>query len=326
MFSASQNGIVAYRTRTLPELAWFDRSGKPLGSIGVAGDGNPALSHDGRRVAISRYDPLTATRSLWLLDLSQGGVASRLTSRTTWDTCPVWSFDDTKIVFARGAPNQGQLHEMSATGIAQERVVPLRAKGCPGDWSRDGRYLLYGVNTDGGSPGSLWVLPVGEHADPIPLDGTAPFGPRGPRGRISPNGRWLAYEAETSGRREIYVRSFPDGAGGSWQISSEGGIEPQWRGDGRELFFLGADKRMMAVPVTTDGAFRARTPMALFSTELDPLGLPITGRNQYQVAADGQRFLMNQPRGEGAPSPVTVLVNWPEAVKRSSARLSHSTR
>jgi hypothetical protein len=165
-----------------------------------------------------------------------------------------------------------------------------------------------------------------KHADPIPLDGTAPFGPRGPRGRISPNGRWLAYEAETSGRREIYVTSFPDGAGGSWQISSEGGIEPQWRGDGRELFFLGADKRMMAVPVTTDDAFRAGTPMALFSTELDPLGLPITGRNQYQVAADGQRFLINQLRGEGAPSPVTVLVNWPEAVKRSMARLSHSTR
>jgi hypothetical protein len=119
-----------------------------------------------------------------------------------------------------------------------------------------------------------------------------------------------------SGRREIYVRSFPNAAGGSWQISSEGRIEPQWRGDGRELFFLGADKGMMAVPVTTDGAFRAGSPRALFSTEMDPLGLPIRGRNQYLVTADGQRFLIKQPRAEGVPSRVTILVNWPEAVKR----------
>jgi dipeptidyl aminopeptidase/acylaminoacyl peptidase len=144
-----------------------------------------------------------------------------------------------------------------------------------------------------------------------------PSGPRIPQARISPNGRWLAYVSDTSGRREIYVHAFPNGADRTWRISSQGGIEPQWRGDGRELFFLGADQKMMAAPVITDGsAFRAGTPIALFSTDLDANGLPVSGRNQYVVTADGQRFLINQPRRDAGPSPVTVLVNWTAALKR----------
>jgi eukaryotic-like serine/threonine-protein kinase len=138
------------------------------------------------------------------------------------------------------------------------------------------------------------VLPVDHNAQPTQLEATQLVGPRSSSGAISPNGRWLAYESVAAGRREIYVRAFPNGNGTGVPVSSEGGIEPQWRGDGRELFFLGADDRLMAAAVSTEGAFRASTPTALFLTELDPVGLPIVGRNQYTVTPDGQRFLMNQ--------------------------------
>jgi Tol biopolymer transport system component len=318
MFSVSENGVLAYRPSPIAELGWFDRSGTPLGWIGAAGsDRNPALSHDGHRLAVSRYDPTTATRSLWILDIRRGGVASRFTSRTAWETCPVWSPDDTSIIFARGVPNDEELYEKSSNQVTEERVLPHRPRGCPLDWSRDGRYLLYGARRGFGSPGSgLWLVPVSGDGEPKAVAGTWSSGPEAPQARISPNGRWLTYVSDATGRREIYVRSFPNGEDGTWQVSSQGGIEPQWRGDGRELLFLGADKRLMSVPVVTEGVFRAGTPTALFSTDLDPTGLPISGRNQYLVTADGQRFLLNQPRRDVGPSPVTLLVNWTAALKK----------
>jgi Tol biopolymer transport system component len=315
MFSVSLNGVLAYRPRTLRELEWFDRRGNPLGSIAAAGDADPALSHDGRRVAISRYDASTATRSLWLLDLSRGAVASQLTSSSAWDACPVWSPDDSTIVLSRGAPKDPQLQQISVGATTDEHPVALPAKGCPLDWSRDGRYLLFSAspNTTAARPGALWVVPVATGGEPRQLDATQPLGPRGSRGTISPDGRWLAYESATSGRREIYVRPFPNG-GASVPVSTDGGIEPQWRGDGRELFFIGADARLMAAPVSTEPAFRVSTAIALFATGLDPAGLPIDGRNQYLVVPDGQRFLINQPRRDAAASSVTVVVNWPAAL------------
>lgn len=188
-------------------------------------------------------------------------------------------------------------------------------RGCPLDWSRDGEFLLYeGSPDDGTNGGRLWMHSVFEKAEPTAIEGTRVAGPRTPRGRISPNGRWLAYETDASGRRDIYVRSFPESGGETWQISSQGGIEPHWRGDGRELFFLAADKSLMAVPVVTEGLFRAGTPRVLFSTDLDPVGLPVTGRNQYIATPDGQRFVMKQ-RGSDAVS-VVVVLNWPAALAR----------
>jgi Tol biopolymer transport system component len=316
MFSVSQT-VLAYRTSPIAELGWFDRSGSPAGWIGAAGfDRGPALSHDGRRLTVSRYDPPTATRNLWILEVGRGGVASRVTSGTAWETCPVWSPDDTSIIFARGAPHDGELYEKNFNRATEERALPQHLRGCPLDWSRDGRYLLYRASGGLGSLGSgLWLVPVASGGEPKALDGTWSSGSRTSEARISPDGRWLTYVADTTGRPEIYVRSVPNGADGTWQVSAQGGIEPQWRGDGRELFFLGANQKLMAVPVMIDGAFRSGTPVALFSTDLDPNGLPITGRNQYLATADGQRFLINQPRRDAGPTPVTVLINWRATLK-----------
>jgi Tol biopolymer transport system component len=316
MFAVSQTGLLAYRMSTVRELGWFDRSGKPLGWIGAAGrDSNPALSRDGRLVAVSRYDRTTSTRNLWIVDLEHSGIASPFTSHHLWANCPLWSPDGTRIVFgSRGAEGASHLYEKGLLGTADERALMQQTNGCPLDWSRDGQYLLYGTNAEFGSPESgLWVLPLAGKAVPWPLAG--PW-PRRVSAHISPNGRWIAYVSDSSGRNEIYVRSFAPGDVPLWRVSSRGGIDPQWRGDGRELFFIGADQQLMAVPVWTDGVFHADTPTSLFLTGLDPSGLGISGRNQYVVAADGTRFLLNQPRPDISPTPVTVVLNWPSALKR----------
>jgi hypothetical protein len=126
----------------------------------------------------------------------------------------------------------------------------------------------------------------------------------------------MTYVSDASGRNEVYVRSFPPTESSPWQVSSSGGIDPQWRADGRELFFLGADRKLMAVAVTTEGRLEVGTPTALFKTGLDPTGLGISGRNQYVVSADGMRLLLNQPRPDAPPSPIVVVVNWQSALRR----------
>jgi serine/threonine-protein kinase len=182
-------------------------------------------------------------------------------------------------------------------------------------WSNDGRYLLYASDANARSTASrLWLLRMGGTDAPRPLDGTAPAGPRGAQGRLSPNGRWLAYEADGSGKREILVRPFPEGAR-TWQVSTNGGIEPQWSADGKELFFLAFDRKLMSVPVTTEGDFRPGVPGALFQTALDAYGIPISGHNQYVVSPDGQRFLLRQARTDAPPPAITVVMNWRALVK-----------
>jgi eukaryotic-like serine/threonine-protein kinase len=242
-------------------------------------------------------------------------MASAFTSHVAWANCPVWSTDGTHIVFASGTTaGAGYIYEKSLAGTGDTRALGQHINACPLDWSRDGQYLLYGTSRDSGtSESGLWLLPLAGHAAPTAVGG--PW-PRRVWAHISPDGRWIAYVSDTSGRYEVYVRSLAPGNLGSWQISSSGGIDPQWRSDGQELFFIGADQQLMAVPVTTEGGFHPGTPTALFMTNLDPSGLGISGRNQYLVARDGSRFLLNQPRPDAVPSPVTVVVNWTSALKK----------
>jgi eukaryotic-like serine/threonine-protein kinase len=325
MFSVSSSGTLAYRPSTVRELGWFDRMGRSLEWIGAAGrDSEPALSPDGHRVAVSRYDPATSTRNIWILDLAAPSEASPFTSRLSWATCPLWSPDGASIVFTSDAVAGGELYEKRVNGATEPRALPHHTTGCPLDWSPDGRLLYARAPLTGSLERDVWF--VSDRGDAIPtpvasLQFTHAGGRPGltgskPWARLSPNGRWMAYASDVSGHNEIYVRSFPSDDIGPWQISVHGGIEPQWRADGRELFFIGADKYLMAVPVTTAGRFRVGTAAALFPTDLDPNGLGISGRNQYVVSASGERFLMNQSRPGGASPPVTVLLNWTAALKR----------
>ena len=327
MFSVSPSGILAYRSATARELSWFDRTGRSHGRIGAAGrDSEPALSPDGRHVAVSRYDPTTSTRNIWILDLGRGSAEWPLTSQLSWATCPLWSPDGARIVFtSQAVADGGQVYEKRVNGTADAQALPQHAAGCPLDWSRDG-HLLYGKARASGSSerDDLWFVSDTGDGVPKPVTGPQLTHARGPSGlagskpwaRVSPNGRWMAYASDMSGRNEIYVRSFPTGDIGPWQISARGGIEPQWRADGRELFFIAADRQLMAVPVATSGRFRPGAPHALFLTDLDPNGLGISGRNQYVASPSGEQFLINELR-PGAPSPsVTVLLNWTGALRK----------
>jgi DNA-binding winged helix-turn-helix (wHTH) protein/Tol biopolymer transport system component len=319
MFSVSRQArppVLAYRDAPVAQLSWFDRGGNPLGAIGEPDDRNPAISHDGRRVAVSRQDATHRTRAIWILDVSRPGMASEVT-KGGWDSCPVWSPDDGSIVFARGSPSEAQIYARTLSGTAAALPFGQRLQGCPLDWSRDGRTLLYAASrTAASSAEGLWLTAVPPSQPPTVLGDTAPTGPRGARGRISPNGRWLAYEADSGGRRDIYVRPFPAAAGPKWKVSSQGGIEPQWRGDGAELFYLGSDKNLMTVPVVTDRAFQSGSPTVLFMTDLDPLGTPIVGRNQYVATPDGQRFLLSQPSRSAPSLPIIVVLEWQAAISR----------
>jgi hypothetical protein len=189
-------------------------------------------------------------------------------------------------------------------------VVPLAAHpGAPLDWSVDGRFLLY--EDWEATPGSeLFRLPLSRNRTPIRVDRTE-F--RETQGRLSPDGRWMAYVSNRSGKNEVNISPFTSGTG-TWQVSTNGGIEPQWRGDGKELFYLAHDRNLMAVPLTIDATVQAGLPVRLFETQMRAT-FTNDYRNQYVASADGQRFLLDhRPRGESSSSSVTVVVNWMAAL------------
>ena len=180
----------------------------------------------------------------------------------------------------------------------------------PEDWSSDGRFLLYFQN-DPKTGYDLWVLPLFGERKPFPFVNTS-FIER--NGQFSPDGRWVAYESNESGRNEIYVQAFP-GPGGKWQVSTGGGIEPRWRRDGKELFYIALDGKLMAAPIQAAGqALEAGAPISLFQTRI--VGGGQSGwRQQYAVAPDGQRFLINITVDESTASPITIVTNWARALK-----------
>jgi eukaryotic-like serine/threonine-protein kinase len=179
------------------------------------------------------------------------------------------------------------------------------------DISPDGRYAIYDTGAD---HNGIWALPLFGDRKPFafvqssPHDGSAVF---------SPNGRYVAYNSDETGRREIYVQTFPQPTG-RWQISASGGVEPMWRRDGKELFFLTLDEKLMAVNVNTASpGFEVGIPKELFQAQLIPLWF---WRNLYVPSPDGQRFLMLAPVGQAKQEPITVVVNWPALLKSRGSR------
>src|SRR5262245_8417009 len=316
-FSVSAAGVLAHRTgaSARTQLVWVDRTGKMLavGQPDENASGNPALAPDGQRVALSRN--VQGNYDLWLIETSRG-AASRFTFDGAIENSPVWSPDGRQIAFRSNRKGVHDLFEKPAGGTADEQplLVTSQAKS-PLDWSPDGRLLLYGTQ-DPKTGSDLWVLPMmGERKPFAVLQSSSDE----IEGQFSPDGRWLAYASNESGRYEIYVRSFPE-AGGKWQVSVGGGLQPRWKLDGRELFYVAPDSRLMAAPirlVPETHALEAGTPEPLFRTQLAtgpniaPAGFQ--ARAQYAVAADG-RFLMNSAADEGVRSPITIVQNWTAAL------------
>jgi Tol biopolymer transport system component len=306
--SASTAGPVVYRTNpgSDRQSAWFDRSGKlseTLNNIDAASDLDPALSPDGRRLALART--INGNKDIWLLELERG-VLSRFTFDPGINGRPVWSPDGSHVAFYSNRKGVFDLYEKSASGTGDEKaLLESPTTKVPLDWSPDGRFLLY-RNDDPQTGADLWALPLNGEGAPFPIVQT-PFQERD--AQFSSDAKWIAYQSNESGHFEIYVQPFP-GPGPKTQVSSNGGIQVRWRQDGKELFYVSLDDRLMAVPIkfTAGGkTFEAGVPAALFSTPIGGAGQQ--NRQQYIVSGDGQRFLMNTVTNE-PPSPITLILNW----------------
>jgi eukaryotic-like serine/threonine-protein kinase len=309
--ATSDAGPIAYRAGLATgqrQYVWFDRAGK---EIGIAGNPDalpsrdPAMSPDGRRIGFHRTT--NGNTDVWLFDLVTA-LPSRFTFDTAADSNPVWSPDGSTIVFNSNRKGVYDIYKKPANGNGSEELLLATSQNKAAvDWSPDGRFVLF--RSPSPTTGfDLWVLPMPEGKNPFPVVQT-PFEERD--GQFSPDGKWIAYQSNESGRPEILVQPFP-GPGGKLQVSTNGGAQVRWRPDGKELFYIGLDGRLMAVPIglaPNKQSLEAGVPMPLFLTNI---GGAIQGafKQQYIVSKDGQRFLMNSVVTQAVPSPVTVILNW----------------
>jgi Tol biopolymer transport system component len=310
--SAAASGILVYRAGAgagSRQLIWTDRTGKLVGE--VAGPDETwtglSMSRDGSHVAVGRV--VDGNQDIWLLE-TRRGLPKRLTVNPTIDMAAVWSPNGRQVVFTSDRTGNIDLYEASTTEPGTDTLFFSSSQSTTAtDWSPDGRVVLY---TSGGN--AIWALPV-EGRRPSIVRQRAGFIERD--GRFSPDGHWIAYVSNESGRYEVSVQPFP-GPGESVQVSTTGGVQPHWRADGRELFFLAPDGRLMAAPMTTTPngqSLEPGQPSALFTPRI--VGGPnitATG-NQYVVARDGQHFLINTIVGDTSP-PVVVVLNWAAASKK----------
>jgi Tol biopolymer transport system component len=288
-------------------LVWVDRTGKELGTVGEPGDySNPALSPDERRLAVGRMDP-RARRDIWVFDLIRG-TSSRLTFDPADDMNPTWSPDGNWIAFTSDRKGQRNLYRKLASGTGEDEILwESEERKNVEDWSRDGRTILMNCTPPGKTGPDVWALPLTGDRKPVPVLSGAYSEDQA---QLSPDGRWLAYRSSESGRSQIYVQNFPP-SGGKWQISTEGGNDPQWRRDGKELFYISGSK-LMAVEIKAAGAtVEAGLPKELFELRAGPIL-----RNRYVPAANGQRFLVVGINEQTSSAPIHVVLNWQAGLRR----------
>ena len=309
-FSVSDDGVLVFRAAAASqtELVWVDRTGRRIAVVAPPGSyGNVALSPDENRIAFDR-DSGSSAPDVWLMDLRRQ-ITERFTFQPSVDNVPVWSADGRIVAFAseRGGGLDIYQRSPNASG-SDELLLRLDAPPImfPSDWSSDGRYLTY-YRTDAKTLNDIWALPLFGDRKPFPVF-HGEFNES--QSQFSPDVKWIAYVSDESGTPQIYVQSFPT-LTGKWQISTEGGTQPRWRRDGRELFYLAPNRKLMAVTVRAGASFDAQTPRPLFETRLDGAAL----RQTYAVSADGNRFLLNVALESGAP-PVTIVINWPALLKK----------
>ena len=285
------------------QLLWFNRQGQEVGAATKPGIyGNIVLSPNGKVVASDTTDPQSQNTDLWSYDLESQG-AKRLTFDPAIDSLPIWSPDASRMIFSSNRGTAFDLYLRDTNGAQEEKKIPQDgADRFPTDWSRDGKYVVYERGAD------LWYLTLPDLHSAEFLKAVATL----KSGRFSPDGKWLAYSSNESGRWEVYVTSFPEPQG-KWQVSTGGGDEPKWRSDGKELFYLSNDFKMMAVPVKTGANFDIGTPVALF--QATPREMQATSEMfTFDVSKDGQRFVINTQL-KTAMSPMSVVLNWAANLK-----------
>ena len=313
--SVSGAGTLAYSGPILRpgRLTWFNREGKTAGTIAQEGEYlDFRLSPDGNRVAASLINPKSGDVDIWLSDISRGST-SRLTSGRL-NLGALWSPDGSKIVYRKAPKGTSEIYRTSAGGVgkdelllAAEQILPEYNTSEPTDWSSDGRHILYSIST---SNTQLWLLSLSETGGASKtfklIDSTADV----MQGNFSPDGRLIAYSSNDSGAWEVYAQTFPL-SDRRWQVSTSGGYEPRWSADGHEIYYLSKDRKLMTVPVVAGPSFGV--PKMLFQTQISK---GISSLNMHYVPdRDGRRFLVNTQVGEPAPNPITIVLNWPAALR-----------
>ena len=308
-FSASAGGALAYRANVSrpSRFEWFDRRGIALTTVGEEALWFQfALSPDGRFVAAQRSESVGAAADIWLLDVTRG-VSRRLTSEQGSESDPIWSPDGQFVAYTRSPTGVQDIYRKNVVSGEETRLAQSATPKFPETWSRDGQFIMFHSPT-AGSP-TINILPLAEPRTPSVwlsdrfLKDESHF---------SPDDRWLVYQSTESGQFDVYVQPFP-GPGGKVRVSSGGGGEPRWRGDGKEIFYLTQDGTVMAAPITTTAtSIEPGMPKALFKTRI-AVQLTI---DQYAVTSDGQRFLIEVPTGDGGQSPITVVLNWANGPRR----------
>ena len=302
VFDASRDALITQtgKVATLSELTWFDRNGKAQGKLS-----NPAwyynvrLSPDGHKVAVDQTDPDGKDTDIYVHDLERDAV-TRLTFGHSLDQSAVWSPDGRKIMFSSNKRGPFRMYVKNADGVGSEEEISDQGTQLfnPWDWSHDGKYILFRKGSELG-----YLTLADQQAKML----TQPnFALRG--AQFSPDGRWFAYASSEGGNMDVYVSNFPEG-NGKWQISTGGGQEPRWRRDGKELFYISSDGKMMSVPIIGTTSFEAGTPVPLFTTHRRQ---PVSSQDVfcYDVTPDGQKFLIVTNADQGPASPLSVTLNW----------------
>jgi Tol biopolymer transport system component len=311
LFSASHNGVLVYRTgisgTTDTQLTWFDAQGKVVGTVAEPGAfGQLVLSPDGMRAAIGRLDAQGGS-DIWIVDFQRNATSRFTFGSGTASATPVWSPDSSRIIFRSNRTGVYDLYQKSTRGANDEAVLLASSHGkFPTSWSHDGRFLLYHTVSDPKRKFDIWVLPLDADRRSAPLLATEYDESDG---QFSPDGHFVAYVSDESGRPEVYVREFSEKRESSkWLVSKSGGTFPRWRRDGRALFYLSADGALTQVEVNTNGDFQEGAIQTLFK-------LPVRVTS-YDVTADGKRFLIAVPVERDAQTPFTVELNWVTETKK----------
>ena len=319
-FSAASNGTLVYRASTLGEsmrMRWFNRRGEQVGTVGPAGEYDaPALSLDGTRLAVERFDAEQAIRELWIWDVERD-LGTRFAFDEQNPEAPVWSPDGERLAYSRIGAGGVELVARAADGRGPASLLYSsvdQKRAC--SWSADGRWIAFMMRPSTVAQSfNVYALSPDGSSKPVPIV-TTPFQDIHPA--ISPDGKWLAYSSLESGRSEVYVQRFPEPSERR-RVSTRGGRQPFWRGDGHELFYLGLDRSLMSVAVADGPPARFSLPVKLFDAPVVPHLFP---RNLYVPTRDGQRFLLLTSAGGGRVAATTVVLDWLAAHEKGAGRRS----
>ncbi len=309
IFSVNAAGTLAFHQgsgSSLARLVWVDRSGKELGDVGLPADyHHPSISHDATKVAVSIIDPANKRSDIWIHDLRRG-TTSRLTVGPGDDVRPIWSPDDKTIVYSSNANSPGDIFTRRSSGLgAEEALYMNRQWTVATDWSSAAQAIVL-QESHSRTGWDIWLYPLSDRKPKVLIQ--TKFNEVA--GAISPNGKWLLYQSNDSNRPQIYVQDLA-GDGGKWPISPERGIFPRWSSSGREIFYWTEDEHLIAVPVEESAEFQTGPPQRLFKK-----ALRTAPGMQYDVAPDGQRFLLNVPFQEAEMAPITLVQNWTRLLER----------